>query len=68
MIVNLIKTMDRVMLKGRSRVVRTDLLSDRSARRGMTGKLSYENTMLFICYQYSDLRSGSRIVHRKLNA
>jgi hypothetical protein len=36
-------------------------LSDRSARRGMTGKPSYENTMLFVCYQYIDLQSRSEI-------
>jgi hypothetical protein len=32
----------------------------------MTGKPSYENTMLFVCYQYTGLRSGSGIVYKDL--
>jgi hypothetical protein len=40
------------------------LLSDRSARRDVMGKASYENTMRFVCYQYTDLRSGSGIVYK----
>jgi hypothetical protein len=32
------------------------------------GKPGYENTMLFVCYQYTDLRSGSEIVYVKLNS